>query len=556
VVEKNVKSGLQISVPIGAGADYVMAISRAIHATNTGIQFDTCKAVYTGDDNYNKYDTADDLNIPYKIYGIKDASATILTKLEATPFEGVMSRKLLWENPDPTVAFDPKSVGLDLTEYDEVEIEYSVPSNDITKKERFAVGRVGQLVLFTHLNNASDTEPPYIFNRDIVVMTNGIEFANCILRLTNNATYASLQNNYCKPLRIYGIKDISGNLLTRLDTTPFEGVISKKLVWTNPSPSANLDTQNIPLDLSEYDEVEVEYRPFNNYSQTKRASFKIGTGAVLDMVMSNSGLTEGSTVFAGFRLVSATTSTVKIDTGYSYVDPDNRLCVPVKIYGIKEVSGDIAKIVVDEAEKKSGLAAYVADGIDPDTTTEPLILTNMNTPLGDGYFMYISTVFYNEKSSTANRAQTAIPYKNIGSMYHRYYFDGEWSEWRRHVNADELDKYADYIVSRGASGNWTYEKWNSGYCRAQFRTGLQGVAITTAYGTMYRSQAYSYSFPSGLFTTVKTADVQVRGDGIFAAITDLTTTKVSAHMLSPFSHTYATTATYNFWAITVEGSWK
>lgn len=88
---------------------------------------------------------------------------------------------------------------------------------------------------------------------------------------------------------------------------------------------------------------------------------------------------------------------------------------------------------------KNGLASYGSGdaAIDPDTTTEHLCLTNKNTPMGSSYFMYILTMFYNTKSSTAARTQIAFPYNRVGSVYHRYYLSGTWSEWRRHVNEDE-----------------------------------------------------------------------------------------------------------------------
>lgn len=87
----------------------------------------------------------------------------------------------------------------------------------------------------------------------------------------------------------------------------------------------------------------------------------------------------------------------------------------------------------------NGMSKYKGSGeraIDPDTTTDELILTDLNTP--NGKFMYITTVYYMEKSATANRAQTAIPYNANGSMYHRYFIGGVWSNWRRHLNYDEL----------------------------------------------------------------------------------------------------------------------
>lgn len=88
----------------------------------------------------------------------------------------------------------------------------------------------------------------------------------------------------------------------------------------------------------------------------------------------------------------------------------------------------------------NGLAAYTGsgdNGIDPDTTLEPLILTMVNTPIS-GQFMYIATVFYSTKSATTNRAQYALPYKVDGNMYHRYYSGGAWSEWQKHINASDI----------------------------------------------------------------------------------------------------------------------
>lgn len=138
------------------------------------------------------------------------------------------------------------------------------------------------------------------------------------------------------------MKTYINNILEGLDIT---GAEAKEQKWSNSSPSSTYGANTVSVDLSEYDEIEIEYRPFNGYSQTKRVRCKVGAGAVMDMVMSNAGLTEGSTVFAGFRLVSATKSAVVFDTAYSYVDPDTRLCIPTAIYGIRKVKG-----VVKEAE--------------------------------------------------------------------------------------------------------------------------------------------------------------------------------------------------------------
>lgn len=92
----------------------------------------------------------------------------------------------------------------------------------------------------------------------------------------------------------------------------------------------------------------------------------------------------------------------------------------------------------------NGLAFYGSGTEDANTTIEPLILTSTNVPSGT---MFVLTLFYADKSSTANRAQIAVPYNGLGSMYHRYY-NGSWSEWRRHRNATN-----DCLTSLW-SGSW------------------------------------------------------------------------------------------------------
>lgn len=95
----------------------------------------------------------------------------------------------------------------------------------------------------------------------------------------------------------------------------------------------------------------------------------------------------------------------------------------------------------------NGLAFYGSGTEDANTTIEPLILTSKNVPSGT---MFVLTLFYSDKSSTANRAQIAVPYNGSGSMYHRYY-NGSWSDWRRHRNA----------TNDGLSSLWS-GSWSSG----------------------------------------------------------------------------------------------
>ena len=83
-------------------------------------------------------------------------------------------------------------------------------------------------------------------------------------------------------------------------------------------------------------------------------------------------------------------------------------------------------------EIRNGLAAYGGSSapIDPDTTTEELMLTNLNTPTAS--FWYVKTMFYSTKSATANRTQVAYPFNAgnpVSKIYYRYYAGGVWSDW-------------------------------------------------------------------------------------------------------------------------------
>lgn len=87
----------------------------------------------------------------------------------------------------------------------------------------------------------------------------------------------------------------------------------------------------------------------------------------------------------------------------------------------------------------NGLVTGSSLSIDPNMTTDHIILTNheTNRPADDSEYWYIITFFYSGKSITGNRAQIAVPYHVLTSMYYRFCYNGEWSAWRRLRHADE-----------------------------------------------------------------------------------------------------------------------
>ena len=135
---------------------------------------------------------------------------------------------------------------------------------------------------------------------------------------------------------------------------------------------------------------------------------------------------------------------------------ENALDSKWDIYARKDIHAD--GIIYDSYGQKmtNGLSEYLSadDGyIDPNETSAHVILTaHANAPSGEGTFYYIITVWYSGKSTSAYRAQYAIPYNQNGSMYHRYY-SGSWSNWKRHLNADEIP--STWPVSKGGTGATT-----------------------------------------------------------------------------------------------------
>ena len=74
-------------------------------------------------------------------------------------------------------------------------------------------------------------------------------------------------------------------------------------------------------------------------------------------------------------------------------------------------------------------------GIDPNTTLEREILTNVNAPTSAYYS--ITTIFYNSKTVSSARTQIATPYNSSSdyNMYFRYYYSGSWTSWTKVVKS-------------------------------------------------------------------------------------------------------------------------
>lgn len=152
---------------------------------------------------------------------------------------------------------------------------------------------------------------------------------------------------------------------------------------------------------------------------------------------------------------------------------------------------EIAMPVFDRfgTQMLNGLSYYEAGGsADPNTTVEELILTSTNTPV-EGAFFYVKTMFYADKSETANRTQYAYPYSAAMSTFYRYYNNGTWSAWIEQP----------VIIEQGTTGIWTWNKYSNGTAECFGKINLAQVPVTAALGGWYRSEvlfeATEYPYP-------------------------------------------------------------
>lgn len=115
----------------------------------------------------------------------------------------------------------------------------------------------------------------------------------------------------------------------------------RKLLWSNPSPSSGFAAQTISLDLSDYDEVEIECLASAGGTDFVTERCLIGKATMAQFVSGGNGYGSGTPFLTERRFVTSTTGII-VSTGYgcftggsdwSY-NSTTRM-IPLKIYGIK-----------------------------------------------------------------------------------------------------------------------------------------------------------------------------------------------------------------------------
>lgn len=102
----------------------------------------------------------------------------------------------------------------------------------------------------------------------------------------------------------------------------------RKLLWTNPSPTSSFAAQTISLDLSDYDEVEIEAKQLANGSIIQLC--RVGIGKQTKCLFRDGNANNFYT-----RTFITSTSSVQFGDAYYNATLTNTDCVPTAIYGIK-----------------------------------------------------------------------------------------------------------------------------------------------------------------------------------------------------------------------------
>lgn len=107
----------------------------------------------------------------------------------------------------------------------------------------------------------------------------------------------------------------------------------KTLLWTNPSTQSAFPMQNVSIDLSDYDAVEIEVNMYTAATGEYHQTFygRVGTNLLM------SGLIYQSTMPLS-RLCEIRTSYIAFNDGFANT-PNNQAVIPVRIYGIRYVGG-------------------------------------------------------------------------------------------------------------------------------------------------------------------------------------------------------------------------
>lgn len=148
----------------------------------------------------------------------------------------------------------------------------------------------------------------------------GLAYFKCYLYCRNNDVYNNCQMTFM----------LERGTVAH-DYEPYKlGYEVKDLLWTNASPSSAFASQTISLDLSNYNEVEIEYKI---YSQKGFEKCSVGSKGLFSKTNDASAATN----IGGFRTFDVFNNNISFSGAYWNNGAHNEYYVPLKIYGVKKV---------------------------------------------------------------------------------------------------------------------------------------------------------------------------------------------------------------------------
>lgn len=159
----------------------------------------------------------------------------------------------------------------------------------------------------------------------------GSTFGAAQINATNEAVNnAADANKIIDNLETIKANTQSGYIAGALAVKELSSNLGAKLLWTNPNPGSKFSGQTIPLDLTNYDGVIIEFNVANSVnSLLTRAYIKKSDGS---QYLSVGGLYNQSNAKSRGRTVSVSNTGIVLGNGYTDAT-DNGACIPIKIYG-------------------------------------------------------------------------------------------------------------------------------------------------------------------------------------------------------------------------------
>lgn len=159
----------------------------------------------------------------------------------------------------------------------------------------------------------------------------GSTFGAAQINATNEAVNnAADANKIIDSLETIKANTQSGYIAGALAVKALNSNLGAKLLWTNPNPGSKFSGQTIPLDLTNYDGVIIEFNVANSVnSLLTRAYIKKSDGS---QYLSAGGLYNPSNAKSRGRTVSVSNTGIVLGNGYTDAT-DNGACIPIKIYG-------------------------------------------------------------------------------------------------------------------------------------------------------------------------------------------------------------------------------